>query len=676
MSRELLILILEAVVVYLLVLGTHALRHRCGTAPFYVLLGTITAVMSWVTDAGASVSVGTVTFMVGSTVFYTSLLLGVFVVYVFDGPWATRVAIMTIAGVSALTPLIAAVLHMQLDLIGSGALAYVPEPSLRINTASVVATMMDFVFLAVVWESLGTPKHAPGIGLRAFLSLLGVMCLDVLLFNTGAFLGTPGYLGILGGTLISRLVIAAFAWPFLYLYLTWQERKPETCIENRPVLAILKQVAEVRGQLVSAQREVERRKSAEREKEALLAAMPAPVFYKDRYGRYRGCNRAFEALVGMQRSEIVGRTAHDLWPEELADIYAQKDTELVRHAGNQIYEGEVRSKGGDIRAVIFSKATVPDIHGNVDGLIGVILDITDRKRMEAQRQTLEAELRQTQKLVSIGTLAGGVAHGINNPLMGVLNYVQLIQDDATPDSRIATLAADIHVEAERVADIVKKLLHFASEDNQARVPVRLSDMVEASLPLLQSAMLSDQIALEVDVPQTVPLIHGRPQQLQQVLFNVLTNAHDALNATSERPHEKKKICLTASLADRVWQPSPSSGHAAVQSKQSLALNEAAYGHDITGGQGGWIRLTVADNGMGIGQDIIERVFDPFFTTKDRAHYAGLGLYAAVGIIREHGGALAVESQVGSWTRFHIDLPVQMTTDSKHQLDIASCGEQK
>ncbi len=271
MSVELVILIAEALVVYLLVLGAHASRHRVGLSYFFALLGGITAVMSWVTDAGVVVRAGGITFMVGSTVFYTALLLGVFVVYVFDGPRATRIAITTVAGVSIMVPVIAMVLHFQMALTGHARLAYVPLPSLRINTASVVATIADLVFLAVAWEFLGKARgRFHGLWLRAFLTLLGVMWLDVLLFATGAFAGKPAYLSIMKGTLISRLVVSIFASPVLYGYLRWQSARSGMAIENRPVLAILREMAHVRTELSLAQREIERRKAAEKRNEELI----------------------------------------------------------------------------------------------------------------------------------------------------------------------------------------------------------------------------------------------------------------------------------------------------------------------------------------------------------------------------------------------------------------------
>lgn len=270
MKNELLILIGEAIGVYFLVLWAHSLRSRFGLAHFYALIGSLTAVMSWVTDAGVKVVLPHVELMVGSTVFYTALLLSVFVVYVFDGPRATRIAISTIAGVSVMVPVIALILHMQAKLSDSPPIGHVPIPSLRINSASVLTTVADLIFLAIAWEFLGKPRINLPLWLRSFLTLLGVMWLDVVLFSTAAFFGTPPYMEILTGTLVSRLIISLFAYPFLYLYLDYQNKKFGMVIEHRPVLAILKEVSEVRLELNLAQQEIERRKKVEREKESLI----------------------------------------------------------------------------------------------------------------------------------------------------------------------------------------------------------------------------------------------------------------------------------------------------------------------------------------------------------------------------------------------------------------------
>ena len=134
--------------------------------------------MVWTTDAGVSVDLPGMSLMVGSTVFYTSLLLGVFVVYVFDGPRATRIAISTIIGVSVIVPVVTKILHWQIELSGPGQVHYFPPQSLRIYSASILAAFADLIFLAVAWEFLGKPRFQVKLWLRAFLTLLGVLWLD------------------------------------------------------------------------------------------------------------------------------------------------------------------------------------------------------------------------------------------------------------------------------------------------------------------------------------------------------------------------------------------------------------------------------------------------------------------------------------------------------------------
>ena len=272
-NSELVILICEAIAVYFLVLFAHSLRSRLGLAHFYALIGSLTAVMVWTTDAGVKVELLGMSLMVGSTVFYTALLLGVFVVYVFDGPRATRIAISTIIGVSIMVPIVTLILHWQIRLSGPAQATYFPPQSLRVYTASIVAAFADLIFLAMAWEFLGKPEFKVKLWVRAFLTLLGVLWLDVVLFATGAFFGTEAYLHIMTGTFVSRLAISLFAFPFLYLYLAWQNRRYGMEIEHRPVLAILKEVTEVRMELSLAQQEIERRKQLEKENENLIGSL-------------------------------------------------------------------------------------------------------------------------------------------------------------------------------------------------------------------------------------------------------------------------------------------------------------------------------------------------------------------------------------------------------------------
>ncbi|MEI6148783.1 MAG: ATP-binding protein, partial [bacterium] len=295
-----------------------------------------------------------------------------------------------------------------------------------------------------------------------------------------------------------------------------------------------------------------------------------------------------------------------------------------------------RRKDGEKRWLAWHCRILKDSQGNVTGALSMAHDITERKRSEEERQQMQAQLIQSQKLESIGTLAAGVAHEINNPIMGVMGYAQLIQDKLGPDSPVADYATEIAKEADRVTLIVKNLLSFARIGSQISSPARLHDIVDTTLSLIRAVLRHDEGTLEVDVSPDLPEIRCRPQQIQQVIMNLVTNARDALNEKYPQ-HDANKII-------------------------SISAREVTGG----GGQGletasfrpRWLRLTVEDHGPGIPEDLCARIFKPFFTTKPRDKGTGLGLSITDGIVKDHGGLLSVESEVGQWTRFHVDLPVE------------------
>lgn len=216
--------------------------------------------------------------------------------------------------------------------------------------ASVLITVADLIFLAVAWEFLGKPRLGLNLWFRAFLTLLGVMWLDVLLFTTGAFFGTPKYLNIMMGTLSSRLIISGFACPVLYGYLRWQKNKQGLQFENRPVLAILKEVADIRIELNRAQQEIDRRKKAEIEKAVAFKKLEASLL---RVQRLEGvlpicasCKKirvepstADEAphwvsLEAYLHEETPVRFSHGICPVCEESLYASQEEESVPSTSN------------------------------------------------------------------------------------------------------------------------------------------------------------------------------------------------------------------------------------------------------------------------------------------------------------------------------------------------------
>lgn len=260
-------------------------------------------------------------------------------------------------------------------------------------------------------------------------------------------------------------------------------------------------------------------------------------------------------------------------------------------------------------------------------------EMYERKKAAEEKVNLEAQLFRQQKLESIGTLASGVAHEINNPLTGIINYANLIYS-RIGDESLKEYSKGIMDEGQRVAGIVRNLLAFARQEKESHQPADIREIINAALSLLGSVLRKDQIKLEKDIPDSLPLLYCRSQQIQQVLINLLTNARDALNQRYQNNHENKRVQIRVMTLEKDGAPC--------------------------------LRTIVEDYGVGITPEIIERIFDPFFTTKHRNQGTGLGLSVSYGIIKEHEGELWTESVIEQYTRFYMDLPLPVLSQKEQQ----------
>jgi len=310
------------------------------------------------------------------------------------------------------------------------------------------------------------------------------------------------------------------------------------------------------------------------------------------------------------------RQFFDCEPEEAMVIWTELATDNPINArGFEITQEAIRTgkrqppyeveligkKGRRIWAEVNESPVTRD--GKTIAVVGALKDITERKKMEKERHALDAHLRQQQKLESLGIMASGVAHEINNPLMGIINYADLIKE-RIEDGKLAEFAGEIMTEGNRIAIIVRNLLSFSRQDTDAYSLSYMRDIIDSSLSLVGSLLQKDQIGLALDIPEDLPHVRCRYQQIQQVLINLLTNAQYALNARYLEHDDNKIIRITA-------HPFESNGE-------------------------GWIRTTVEDCGSGIPADVADRIFDPFFSTKPRHEGTGLGLGAIHAI--SHGFA--------------------------------------
>jgi len=359
------------------------------------------------------------------------------------------------------------------------------------------------------------------------------------------------------------------------------------------------------------------------------------ILITDAQGTVEYVNPAFVETTGYAREEAIGENARmfmnmgddaasceDPW-ETVSEGHTWRGRFANRHKNGAFYEED---------AVI---SPVRDEEGRIANFVAVKRDVT-RERL------LEAQLRQAQKLESIGTLASGVAHEINNPVMGIMNYAELIKCHPGDSEANADIAEEIARETSRVSEIVQNLLWFArKEAPQKRERMNIADLVMSATSLVRTVMRREHITLDVDVPQNLPAFSCNGQQVQQVIMNLLINARDALNEQWPASSDSKKITIRArEMTSDECQMEP----------LSCPTPDDEYPTR-------WLRLTVEDLGPGIPEAIRERIFDPFYTTKPRDKGTGLGLSISYGIVKDHGGGISVESQLGEFTRFHVDLPV-------------------
>lgn len=374
-------------------------------------------------------------------------------------------------------------------------------------------------------------------------------------------------------------------------------------------------VQERTRELAERNRELEREVARRERLHAAIEHSAEAILITDAEGVIEYVNPAFERMTGYTRDEAIG--ARPTFLRDDAD-----DTDFYRKVWNTLameetWHGMIRDHRKDgapyIQQLVISP--VRSGTGAITHYVATQHDVTDDLAREVQ-------LRQAQRLESIGTLAGGVAHQINNPIMGIINYADLILGRRDDPDNVAEYAGEIRHEATRVATIVRHLLEFSRQETDlASTPVDLREVVQAALALVDGVIREDQITLEVDLPDDLPAVLCGERQMEQVLLSLLTNARDALNAKYAGFHRDKIARIRARR------------------------------------NGDSVCLCVEDQGVGIPDEVREHLFEPFYTTKDRTTGTGLGLAIAHRICADHGATISVDSTTGECTRFSFCLPV-------------------
>jgi two-component system NtrC family sensor kinase len=330
----------------------------------------------------------------------------------------------------------------------------------------------------------------------------------------------------------------------------------------------------------------------------------------------------FEILWGNSRTAtLLGMEEKELLGEKCFNVFCHRDKPCDQCPARETFRtgeaGGTRIQPMGNRTLETRTFPIRDPGGKTGSVIIVIEEVTEKFKF--QQETL-----RTAHLASLGELAAGVAHEVNNPINGIINYAQILADRLSEGSRDRDIAERIIREGDRIASIVRNLLSFARSDNRNRVPVTIKEVLLDALFLVQSQLRKDNITLIVDLDAALPDVVAFPQQLQQVFLNILNNAVYALNEKYSNDEDGKILELKGDRITREQKP--------------------------------FVRITFLDHGTGIPMGLADKILTPFFTTKPVGSGTGLGLSISYNIVANHGGRLHIESEPGQFTRVEIDLP--------------------
>jgi PAS domain S-box-containing protein len=348
--------------------------------------------------------------------------------------------------------------------------------------------------------------------------------------------------------------------------------------------------------------------------EKIFIAIQDPALVVSKESTILEANPATFAAAKKLRNEVIGKKVCEILHGGHGDNSPCPLEQVIGYQRTQISEAELHGLHGTYMLTV---SPLIEENGAVNATLILARNLTEE-------EVLRAEAIRAAQLAAIGELASGVAHEINNPINGIINYAQIILDDRDA-ADVGTNLNNIITEGKRIAGIVSKLLDFARRREESPSYAQVDEIVENSLQLLAHLLKKDGISCVVTTDGELPPLKCNEQQLQQVVLNIISNARYALNKKYPVPCPEKILQIAGEV--------------------TRARNGDA------------IRLTFTDYGVGIPAEIRDRLFDPFFSTKPKGEGTGLGLSISHGLISNHGGQIRVKSRKGKWTSFIIDLPV-------------------
>jgi PAS domain S-box-containing protein len=376
---------------------------------------------------------------------------------------------------------------------------------------------------------------------------------------------------------------------------------------------------------------------SEKKYHTLARVSPVGIFHTDAKGYFVYVNQRWCEIAGLSPQEARGEGwRRGLHPADRQPISTQWHQAAK---GNIPFKAEYRfqQRDGTTTWVLGQAMAELGDSGKVIGYVGTITDITERRKAEEEKKRLEAQLIQTQKMEAIGTLAGGIAHDFNNILFPIMGYTEMTMAAVSKESKAYHNLAQILKAAHRAREMVQQILTFSHPSEQWKKPIHIQSIIKEVLKLLR-ASLPATIEFVKGINNDCGAVMADPVQMHQVIMNLCTNAYHAMRDGGVLKVNLSEVDMSSD-----------------DEKSGFKLNPGHY-----------LRLTVSDTGHGMDPSIVPKIFEPFFTTKQNGEGTGMGLSVVHGIIQSCGGDIAVYSEPGKGTTFHVYLPLietrQSTTD--------------
>ena len=370
------------------------------------------------------------------------------------------------------------------------------------------------------------------------------------------------------------------------------------------------------------------RESEERYKKLSEATFEGIVFHEK--GKILDINRTYANMIGYEISEIIGRDALDFIAPEYRDLvykniiteYEKPYEALGLRRDNTTFPIEIRGKAVHYQGRI--------------ARVAVVRDTTQRKKTEEERKILEQQLFHSQKMESIGRLAGSIAHDFNNILTGIMGWAMKLKSKYEDTSTIEGKAGDVIFKSTiRAVELTQQLLDFARKRKYNPVKLNINVVIKETAEVLEKALGKD-ISIHYDFKNEINYVEADKNQIQQVLTNIIINAKDAMPSGGKLIFKTENVDIDDE-----------------NSKIYPDLNKGNY-----------VKVSIIDSGIGMTEEIKEKIFEPFFTTKEESKGTGLGLATAYGIIKNHKGHITFNSEQNKGTIFIIYLPVSEISQNK------------